>query len=186
MQWGMRELCKLTMGFRVKVVPTSHVSNSTHKHPPQNISFPTVGEIPQPFGLVNDVCSHGSGRIDGIPPFFEFGTPVAKYLASRMVREKRTKDQGATQCPSSNMPATVHSPPSSPWVSRQCSWPPPSSPQAPPVSSPDRPTAHILQEENMFNSDNGHKLFAAAFSLALSALFFATAIVPASPNGLIA
>lgn len=38
----------------------------------------------------------------------------------------------------------------------------------------------------MFNSDNGHKFFAAAFSLALSALFFATAIVPASPNGLIA
>ncbi len=38
----------------------------------------------------------------------------------------------------------------------------------------------------MFNSENGNKLFAAAFSLALSAVFFATAIVPASPNGLIA
>jgi len=38
----------------------------------------------------------------------------------------------------------------------------------------------------MFNSENGTKLFAAAFSLALSALFFATAIIPASPNGLIA
>ncbi len=38
----------------------------------------------------------------------------------------------------------------------------------------------------MFNSDYSSRLYAAAFSLALSALFFATAIVPASPNGLIA
>lgn len=38
----------------------------------------------------------------------------------------------------------------------------------------------------MFTNENGNKLFAAAFSLAISALFFATAIVPASPNGLIA
>ena len=30
------------------------------------------------------------------------------------------------------------------------------------------------------------KLFAAAFSLAVSAAFFATAIVPASPSGLLA
>ena len=33
----------------------------------------------------------------------------------------------------------------------------------------------------MFNSDNSSKVFAAAFSLAISAAFF-----PASPNGLIA
>lgn len=33
---------------------------------------------------------------------------------------------------------------------------------------------------------SGGKLFAAAFSLALSAVFFATAIIPASPNGVIA
>ena len=32
----------------------------------------------------------------------------------------------------------------------------------------------------------GNKLFAAAFSLALSAVFLATAIVPASPNGMLA
>lgn len=39
----------------------------------------------------------------------------------------------------------------------------------------------------MFNLDfAGSKLFAAAFSLVLSALFFATAIVPASPNGVLA
>ena len=38
----------------------------------------------------------------------------------------------------------------------------------------------------MFDSENHSKLFAAAFSLALSAVFFATAIIPASPNGLIA
>ena len=38
----------------------------------------------------------------------------------------------------------------------------------------------------MFNSDNSSKLFAAAFSLAISPAFFATAIIPASPNGLIA
>lgn len=38
----------------------------------------------------------------------------------------------------------------------------------------------------MFNSQNSSKLYAAAFSLALSAVFFATAIVPASPNGLVA
>ncbi|MBO6527895.1 MULTISPECIES: recombination protein F [unclassified Erythrobacter] len=38
----------------------------------------------------------------------------------------------------------------------------------------------------MFNSENGSKLFAAAFSLAISAAFFATAIIPASPNGLVA
>ena len=38
----------------------------------------------------------------------------------------------------------------------------------------------------MFNSDNSSKLFAAAFSLAISAAFFATTIIPASPNGLIA
>ena len=38
----------------------------------------------------------------------------------------------------------------------------------------------------MFNSENASKLYAAAFSLALSAIFFATAIIPASPNGLIA
>ena len=38
----------------------------------------------------------------------------------------------------------------------------------------------------MFNHDNTGKLFAAAFSLALSAIVFATAIIPASPNGLIA
>lgn len=38
----------------------------------------------------------------------------------------------------------------------------------------------------MFNLENSSKLAAAAFSLALSAFFFATAIIPASPNGLIA
>ncbi|WP_306097372.1 recombination protein F [Qipengyuania flava] len=38
----------------------------------------------------------------------------------------------------------------------------------------------------MFSHKNGTKLFAAAFSLAISAAFFATAIIPASPNGLIA
>lgn len=38
----------------------------------------------------------------------------------------------------------------------------------------------------MFNSENSSKLYAAAFSLALSAIFFATAILPASPNGLLA
>lgn len=38
----------------------------------------------------------------------------------------------------------------------------------------------------MFNSENGSKLFAAAFSLVVSAVFFAAAIVPASPNGVIA
>ncbi|QZD94907.1 recombination protein F [Qipengyuania gelatinilytica] len=32
----------------------------------------------------------------------------------------------------------------------------------------------------------GSKLFAAAFSLTLSAAFFAAAIVPASPNGVLA
>ncbi len=37
----------------------------------------------------------------------------------------------------------------------------------------------------MFDFD-GNKLFAAAFSLALSAVFLATAIVPASPNGMLA
>ena len=38
----------------------------------------------------------------------------------------------------------------------------------------------------MFNPDNtGSKLIAAAFSLALSALIFATAILPASPNGVL-
>jgi hypothetical protein len=35
----------------------------------------------------------------------------------------------------------------------------------------------------MFTSDTSSKLAAAAFSLALSAIFLATAIVPASPNG---
>lgn len=38
----------------------------------------------------------------------------------------------------------------------------------------------------MFNSENSSKLYAAAFSLALSAIFFATAILPASPNGILA
>ena len=39
----------------------------------------------------------------------------------------------------------------------------------------------------MFNLGNlGSKLFAAALSLSLSAVFFATAIVPASPNGVFA
>ena len=33
---------------------------------------------------------------------------------------------------------------------------------------------------------DGSKLFAAAFSLALSAVFLATAIVPATPNGMLA
>ncbi|MEC7818464.1 MAG: recombination protein F [Pseudomonadota bacterium] len=33
---------------------------------------------------------------------------------------------------------------------------------------------------------DGSKLFAAAFSLAISAVFFATAIIPASPNGMLA
>ncbi len=37
----------------------------------------------------------------------------------------------------------------------------------------------------MFDFD-GNKLFAAAFSLAISAVFFATAIIPASPNGMLA
>ena len=36
------------------------------------------------------------------------------------------------------------------------------------------------------SSSSSTKLFAAAFSLMVSALFFATAILPASPNGLIA
>ena len=35
----------------------------------------------------------------------------------------------------------------------------------------------------MFDSS---KLFAAAFSVALSAVFLATAIIPASPNGMLA
>lgn len=35
-------------------------------------------------------------------------------------------------------------------------------------------------------SSAGSKAFAAAFSFAVSALFLATAIVPASPNGLLA
>ena len=39
----------------------------------------------------------------------------------------------------------------------------------------------------MFDFDfTGSKLFAAAFSLALSAVVLATAIVPASPNGVLA
>lgn len=38
----------------------------------------------------------------------------------------------------------------------------------------------------MFNSDNSSKLFAAAFSMVISAVFFAAAILPASPNGVIA
>ena len=33
---------------------------------------------------------------------------------------------------------------------------------------------------------DGSKLFAAAFSLAISAVFFTTAIIPASPNGMLA
>ena len=33
---------------------------------------------------------------------------------------------------------------------------------------------------------DGSKLSAAAFSLAISAVFFATAIIPASPNGMLA
>ena len=37
----------------------------------------------------------------------------------------------------------------------------------------------------MFDFD-GNKLFAAAFSLALSAVFLASAIVPATPNGMLA
>lgn len=35
----------------------------------------------------------------------------------------------------------------------------------------------------MFTTETSSKLTAAAFSLALSVIFFATAIVPASPNG---
>ena len=39
----------------------------------------------------------------------------------------------------------------------------------------------------MFNlSDHGAKIFAAAFSLVVSTAFFATAIIPASPNGVLA
>lgn len=39
----------------------------------------------------------------------------------------------------------------------------------------------------MFRSDStGGKLFAAVFSLGLSAVFFATAIIPASPSGVLA
>ncbi|QZD90070.1 recombination protein F [Qipengyuania aurantiaca] len=39
----------------------------------------------------------------------------------------------------------------------------------------------------MFDIDkSGGKLLAAVFSLAVSAVFFATAIVPASPNGVLA
>jgi len=34
----------------------------------------------------------------------------------------------------------------------------------------------------MFNSDTGTRLFAAAFSLALSGVVFATVIVPGSPS----
>ncbi len=38
----------------------------------------------------------------------------------------------------------------------------------------------------MFDLDNsGGKLLAAVFSLAISACFFATAIIPASPNGVL-
>lgn len=37
----------------------------------------------------------------------------------------------------------------------------------------------------MFNREDSSKLFAAAFSLVISAIFFATAIVPASPNGVL-
>ena len=37
----------------------------------------------------------------------------------------------------------------------------------------------------MFDFD-GSKLFAAAFSLALSVVFLATAIIPATPNGMLA
>ena len=37
----------------------------------------------------------------------------------------------------------------------------------------------------MTTTDLGSRLFAAAFALGVSAVFFATAIVPASPNGLV-
>ena len=49
------------------------------------------------------------------------------------------------------------------------------------------PNTHSRIERKgiMFNSENGNKLFAAAFSLVLSAVAFATAILPASPNGVI-
>lgn len=38
----------------------------------------------------------------------------------------------------------------------------------------------------MFNSDNSSKLLAAVFSMTVSVVFFAAAILPASPNGVIA
>ena len=39
----------------------------------------------------------------------------------------------------------------------------------------------------MFNlSNHGSKIFAAAFSLIVSSAFFATAIIPASPGGVLA
>ncbi|MBX9896895.1 MAG: enoyl-CoA hydratase [Qipengyuania sp.] len=44
----------------------------------------------------------------------------------------------------------------------------------------------MTQGNQTMPSTSTTKLFAAAFSLIVSALFFATAILPASPNGLIA
>ena len=46
------------------------------------------------MNATRDRCSAKNG---GNLPFFEFGTLVAKYWASRMVREKRNKVQGEYQ-----------------------------------------------------------------------------------------
>lgn len=37
-----------------------------------------------------------------------------------------------------------------------------------------------------FNSESGSRVFAAVSALAISAVFFATAIIPASPAGILA
>tara|TARA_Y100000991_G_scaffold155291_1_gene118155 strand:+ start:395 stop:622 length:228 start_codon:yes stop_codon:yes gene_type:complete len=49
----------------------------------------------------------------------------------------------------------------------------------------DRPPESKKEIDFMTTTDLGSRLFAAVFALGVSAVFFATAIVPASPNGLV-
>tara|TARA_B100001057_G_scaffold485995_1_gene566486 strand:- start:1202 stop:1546 length:345 start_codon:yes stop_codon:yes gene_type:complete len=53
--------------------------------------IPTIGEISQPFGLLNEGGRRSSGGNGCFLRFLEFGTPIAMYWASRMVRENKPR-----------------------------------------------------------------------------------------------
>ena len=99
---------------------------------PEILTSPTLGENSQAFGWLNIAFAARKHRNHRNPPFFEFGTVDAEYLASPGWTRKTPQDTN--------------------------------------------------RRLHMYANETANRFFAAAFSVVISAAFFAYAIIPASPS----